>query len=95
MSEATPMSKATGVHQRADLLGAAFLAKNRGRAVVGFTDLLLGITQALDDLAGPLAALVEGIDAGEAPDSEVFRARLALARAALWRHQGQPPGRVG
>jgi hypothetical protein len=55
--------------------------------------LIRAIARELDDLAGPLQALLEGI---RHPDqqAEAFRARVSLASAALWRFQGQPEGRL-
>jgi len=82
---------------RADLLVAQFLARQRPGQMpaIGVTELLLGIAAALDDLAEPLAALLEGIEGGEAPDSEAFRMRVRLAQAALWRFRGHAAGGIG
>ena len=82
---------------RADLLVAQFLARQRVVSpVIGATDLITAIAAALDDLAGPLAALLEGIEGSEGRDNPAaFLARVNMAKEALWRFRGSPPGRIG
>ena len=82
---------------RADLMVAQFLARQRVVSpVIGATDLITAIAAALDDLALPLAALLEGLDGSEGRDNpEAFLARVNAARAALWRFKGRPAGRIG
>lgn len=96
MTEPSPASVA-----RADLLIAVFLAKQRAGHLpsIGVSDVILAIAEAFTDLELALASLLEGIDGG-ADGGEVvlagpaFQARVNAARAELWRHRGQPPGRV-
>jgi hypothetical protein len=87
---AEPSPEATA---RADLIVAAWLANQpRGVQPRAIADLILAIAEALDDLAGPLAALLEGVRNGET--GEMLQPRANMASSALWRHRGQPPGRL-